>query len=122
MISTDFLTQFAAACDSKGISILPSWYKYIEGKTDSTTGRCELYFTFPDDIGAILLAVVEIMLRIGALVAVGYVIYGGFLYMLSQGEPDKATGARTTIINAVIGLALAILATGIVSFIGGQLL
>lgn len=117
---SDFLTQFAATCQTKGIPILPSWYKYIDGT--EIDGRCELNFTFPDDLGAILLAVVEILLRIGAIVAVGYIIYGGFMYMTSQGEPDKATSARTTIINAIIGLALAIVATGVVTFIGGQLI
>ena len=116
----DFLLQFAAACQTKGIPIIPSWYKYIDG--EQVKGRCELKFQFPDDIGAILLALVEILLRLGAIVAVAFVIYGGFLYITSQGEPDKATQARTTIINAVIGLIVAILATGIVTFIGGQLL
>lgn len=116
----DLLTRFAATCSTNGIPILPSWYKYIDGT--NIDGKCELNFTFPDDIGAILLAVVEILLRIGAIVAVGYVIYGGFMYMTSQGEPDKATSARNTIINAIIGLVIAIVATGVVSFIGKQLI
>jgi len=115
-------TYFADACATKGIPILPSWYKYLDGHTDST-GACTLEdIVFPDDIGAILLAVVEILLRIGAIVAVGFVIYGGFMYITSQGEPDKAAAARTTIINALVGLVVAILATAIISFIGGQLL
>lgn len=116
----DFMYQFAAACQTKGITIIPSWYKYIDG--EQVQGRCELKFRFPDDIGAILLALIEILLRIGAIVAVAFVIYGGFLYITSQGEPDKALQARTTIINALVGLMIAILATGIVTFIGGQLL
>lgn len=113
------LTKFAASCASNGIPLLPPWYKYIDGRETST--GCELNFVFPDDIGAILLAVVEILLRVGAFVAIGYVIYGGFMYMTSQGEPDKAKNAQQTIINAVIGLVIAIIATGVVSFIGGQL-
>lgn len=115
------LMQFAiAGCDKQGITLLPAWYKYIERSQDST-GRCDLNFAFPDDIGLILLAVVEILLRIGALVAVAYVIYGGFMYMTSQGEPDKAKNAQQTITNAIIGLVIAIIATGVVAFIGGQL-
>lgn len=110
-----------SSCSNKGISILPTWYKYIGGTIDQT-GHCSLNFTFPDDIGAVLLALVEILLRIAAIVSVFYVIYGGFLYMTSQGEPDRATGARTTIINALIGLVIAIIATGVVAFIGGQLI
>lgn len=118
---TEFLTQFAAStCAGKGIPLIPTWYKYLDGHTDST-GRCSLDFTFPDDIGAIALAIVEILLRIGVFVAIAYVIYGGFMYITSQGEPDKAKGAQQTITNALIGLALSIVATGVVAFLGGQL-
>lgn len=116
-----FLTMFAASCQNKGIPILPTWYKYLDG-TAGADGGCDLDFTFPDDIPAIALAIVEILLRVGALVAVAFVIYGGFLYLISQGEPDRAAAARKTIVNAVIGLVIALLATGIVSFIGGRLL
>lgn len=119
---TDSLLQFAATCQAKGISIIPPWYKYIpkDEQASAASGKCELSFTFPDDIGAILLAVVEILLRIGAIVAIFYIIYGGFIYMTSQGEPDKAKNAQQTITNAVIGLVIALLATGVVSFLGRQ--
>ena len=120
---TDAVIQFGATCATKGISIVPSWYKYIDGKT--VDGRCELQFTFPNDIVGILLALVEILLRVGAIVAVGFVIYGGFLYMTSRGEMqgnvEKTAIARSTITNALVGLAITLFATGIVSFIGGQL-
>lgn len=118
----DSMLQFAVgSCAKQGIGILPSWYKYLDKSVDAT-GHCNIVATFPDSISAILLAVVEILLRIGAIVAVAYVIYGGFLYMTSQGEPDRANAARQTILNAVIGLVVAIISTGVVSFIGGQLI
>lgn len=115
------LTNFAAACETKGIGILPSWYKYLKSEED-TTGRCSVVFVFPDDIGTVLLAIVEILLRLGVYVAIGFVIYGGILYMTSQGEPDKAANAQKTLLNAVIGLVITIVATGVVAFIGGRLL
>lgn len=114
------LTTFAAPCKPKGIQIFPTWYQYLEGKIDST-GRCSPQFAFPDDSGAILLALVDIMLRVGAIIAVGYVIYGGVQYIISQGEPDKTTNARKTIQNALIGLVIASLATVIVTLVGRQL-
>jgi hypothetical protein len=116
----DMLTNFAAFCSTKGTQIIPPWYKYIEGNT--VEGKCELIFKFPDDVGKILLAVVEIILRVGVLVAVGFIIYGGFQYMLSQGEPDRTKNARNTILNAVIGLVIATLATLIVNFVGSRLI
>lgn len=116
------LTQFAAGCGKQGISILPTWYKYLDVQKDDTGGCSVVNFDFPGSLPAIALAIVEILLRIGALVAVAYVIYGGFMFLTSQGEPDRAKGARQTIINAAVGLVLTLLATGIVSFIGGRLL
>jgi hypothetical protein len=118
---TEVLTQFAAGCSNKGITLIPTWYKYLKG-TDDPNGGCSIQFSFPGDLGAILLAIVEILLRIGALVAVAYIIYGGFMYLTSQGEPDRAKNAQTTITNAIVGLVIALLATGVVAFIGGQLL
>lgn len=115
------LQYFGAPCASKGVPILPPWYKYIDGTTDST-GRCTLNFTFPEDMGLVGLAVFEILLRIAALVAVGYIIYGGINYIISQGEPDKVNGAKQTIINALVGLVLAMLSTAIVAFFGSRFL
>lgn len=114
---------------SSGFLGFPTWYKYLsptyyasdpDGDGPLIAG-CNLDVKFPESIPKILLAVVEIALRIGALVAVGYIVYGGFKFILSNGEPDRAAGARSTIINAIVGLVIAILATGIVSFIGGTI-
>jgi hypothetical protein len=114
-----FVIFFAEACQpGVGGNILgiPTWYKYLGGEIEN--GRCSVLFAFPNDIGAILLAVVEIVLRIGAYVAIAMIIWGGIQYQLSQGEPDKTKNARTTIINAIIGLVIAILATAIVNIVG----
>lgn len=114
------VTTFADVCSEKGIPIIPTWYHYIERAADET-GRCGLIFNFPDDLGLVALAVVEILLRVAALVAIGFVIAGGFKYITSEGEPERAKSAQQSIVNALIGLAIALLATGIVAFIGGQL-
>lgn len=66
----------------------------------------------------IALAIVDILLRVGALVAVGFVLYGGFVYLTSQGEPDGTKRGRQAIVNALVGLLIAIFATAIVTFIG----
>jgi len=107
-------------CGRHGIEILPVWYKYVDRSVDSS-GRCDLNFNFPDDLGLVFLAIVEILLRLSSMVAVAFVIVGGFRFITTQGEPEGAKSARQTIINGVIGLVIAILATGVVAFIGGQL-
>lgn len=116
------ISNFAAACaPGSGGSFLgfPTWYKYLDGET--VAGKCSPVMKFPDDIGEILLAVVEILLRVGGLVAVAFVIYGGLRFILSQGDPEKAASARKTIINSLIGTVIALLATLIVSFIARSL-
>ena len=50
----------------------------------------------------------------GALI---FIIYGGFRYILSTGEPAKVNQAKTTIFNALIGFVIALLATVIVNTI-----
>lgn len=113
------VTTFGKACEAEAIKFLPTWYKYLDSET--VAGRCTPKFMFPDDVGKIALALVEIMLQLAAIIAIGFIVYGGFQYLISQGEADKIAGARKTILNAIIGLAIAMLATGIVAFIGGQL-
>lgn len=104
---------------------LPHWYEYMPGERDAL-GKCIPSFDWTKTdqlirLWAIALAIIDIMLRIGALVAVGYIIWGGFQYMSSSGEPDKTKAAKDTILNALIGVIVAILAVAIVSFIGNTL-
>lgn len=122
-IFASLINQFAAACQpgaGGGMLGIPTWYKYLGG--DSSDGKCVPIFTIPDDIGAVLLAVFEIILRVGALVAVGFIIYGGFQFILAQGEPDRIKGARSTIINSLIGLIITILATAVVNLIANNII
>ncbi len=109
-----------AACGASAINIVPTWYKYL-GDHD-VGGKCTPIFNFPADIPRILLAIFEIVLYIGGIVAVVYVIYGGFLYLTTQGEPDRAANARTTILNAIVGLVISMLSVVIVNLIGRNIL
>lgn len=107
----------AANCVRQSDSMLgfPTWYKYLNPTFSG--GECEIDITFPDAIPAILLAVFEILLRVAGLLAVIFVIYGGFQYLTSTGEPEKAKNARTTIINALVGVTIAMFATVIVNLV-----
>ena len=84
---------------------------------------CHLEFNFekPGDISKIILAITEIVLRIGGLAAVGFIIYGGFNYVTSQGDPQKAASARKYIINAIIGIVISGVATYVVQIIAQRL-
>jgi hypothetical protein len=120
-VSGSFLLVADAACEGFDKSILgiPTWYKYLEG--EDVSGKCTPVVNAVDDVLPIGLAVLEAALTLGGIVAVVMVFVGGFKYVISQGEPDKAAGGRKTVTNALIGLAIIILATRVVSFIGNRL-
>ena len=63
----------------------------------------------------------DFLLRVAALVAVAFVIIGGFKYMTAQGEPAGVKSATQTLVGALVGLVIAIIATAVVSFIGNRL-
>lgn len=116
------LQTFAMDCSAGGSFFgFPTWYKYI---CAGGSGDRKLQFlpqNGTSDIVLIALAVIEIMLRIAALAAIGYVVFGGIKYVVSQGEPDKISEAKGTIINALAGLLIATFAVAMVSFLGQRL-
>lgn len=73
------------------------------------------------DIGLIALAVIEMLLTLAGILAVIYVTIGGFKYVTSQGNPDSITKAKNTIVNALIGLVLALFSAQIIGFIARSL-
>lgn len=117
-----FTNLFAAACKPTFFGLVP-WYQYL-----SLDGSCNItnFHVLPSggtgsSIPLILLAIVDDLLRIAGLAAVFYVIYAGVQYVTSQGDPQQAANAQSTLINALIGLAIAILAIVLVSYLGSVL-
>lgn len=120
----------AQGCNNSSAFLgLPPWYKYLDvgpkygdkcaviGPVDSR-GQLDWALAGP----RIGLAIVDILLRLAAVIAVVFVLYGGVRYILSQGEPDQTKKARGTVINAVIGLVITMLATAAVNFLGNTLI
>ena len=57
------------------------------------------------------------LLRCIGLIATGFIIWGGFKYMLARADPNKIISAKKTIINSIIGLVIAMISMTIVSFV-----
>ncbi len=117
-----FSQHFAAATacingTSSKLLGFPTWYEYLSC-TGSPATSPELNSL--SDIWLIVAAVIEILLRIAALIAVGIIIYAGIQYSTSQGRPEETSKALSTIISAAIGLAICILSAVIVTFIAGS--
>jgi hypothetical protein len=48
-------------------------------------------------------------------------IWGGLQYVISSGDSKRVESAKSTILYAIIGIVVALLAFAIVSFVTGQL-
>lgn len=130
---TTLINTFGAAtqggCDpNKTFFGIPVWYKYIN-VTKNADGSCNFssFSLFkggqfaPDSLFLVLLAILDAMLVIAGIVAVAFVIYGAIRLITSQGQAEGVKAARSTIINALIGLVIAISASALVNFLGNTL-
>lgn len=109
------------------LGVFVPWYQYLEIKKDDT-GSCAVkdFNLLPkngedSDIPLVLLAIVDDLLRIAGLVAVIFVIYGGIQYTTSQGSPDATAKAQSTVLYALAGLVIALVAVAFVTYLGRAL-
>jgi Type IV secretion system pilin len=112
-------SYFAASCSGGSFLGFPTWYHYLPGKT--VNGLCSPQLNSLSDIWLIVAAIIEVLLRIAGMAAVVFVIIGAINYITSQGEPGNTAKARDTIVNALIGLAIAVMSAAIVAFLAGHI-
>jgi ABC-type Fe3+ transport system permease subunit len=109
----------ATSCSGSSFFGLPTWYTYLPGKI--VAHQCVPQFTSLSDTWLVVAAIIEILLRLAAIIAVAMVIIGGVTYTTSQGNPENTAKARNTIMYALAGLLLAISAAVLVSFMAKSL-
>ncbi len=68
-------------------------------------------------VNELILRVINVLLAIAAVIAVLYLVIGGYRYVTSAGSEKAAGEARKIITNAIIGLIVIILAYAIVSIV-----
>jgi hypothetical protein len=120
-----FLLKFFAAPASCTLPkstffFLPNWWEYLGGQVDGL-GQCGPVVAFPNGLLPIGLAVLDMLLRLAGFAAVVSIIIAGAQHLFTDGNPEKAAAARKRLYNSLIGLAIALTATGLVTFIGGQI-
>ena len=71
--------------------------------------------------GGIFQTVVDFLLFLVGAISVIMLIVGGIRYILSAGDQQKVTDAKNTILYAIIGIIIAVLAWAIVHFLLGWL-
>lgn len=93
---------------------LKPWYA---GLTTVINGKCEIGWPGGDGNSIarfVWTAVLNVMYDISVMVgyiAVIMVAIGGYLYMFSRGEPGRAEKGKKTLISAIVGLLIAMLAS-----------
>lgn len=61
--------------------------------------------------------IINVVIGVIGFVAVAFIIFGGFQYTTSAGDPGKVKKAKDTILYGIIGLVVAMLAYAIVNFV-----
>jgi hypothetical protein len=126
-LATQYVGRFFATCSGGSLLGFPTWYKYLDSQNvtqainnSQTVTICQPLFRNINDTWLVLAAVIEILLRLGVLISVGFIIWGGIQIITSQGDPGGVKHGRDAIFNAVIGLIIAVMATVVVNFIAGS--
>ena len=117
-------TSFAESnkCDKKGrILTLKPWYDGLTEDNCSIKDPGSDADSQANFIWKIVLNIVDDLLQLIGYMTVGYIMYGGFLMMTSNGAPDKAAHGRKTIMSAAIGLVIALASVALVNFISSKI-
>jgi len=119
-IAPQTVAAAGTSCEPRFLGF-PAWYRGLVPAAPDDEGNCPIIT--PTDgnlskfIWTIALNVIEMATMLVGYIALGLILYGGFQYLTSQGDPKGAEAARTTITNAVIGLVISIVAVAIINFI-----
>ena len=117
-------TSFAESnkCDKKGrILTLKPWYDGLTKDDCSIKDPGSDADSQANFIWKIVLNIVDDLLQLIGYTTVGYIMYGGFLMMTSNGAPDKAAHGRKTIMSAAIGLVIALASVALVNFMSSKI-
>lgn len=81
------------------------------------TQSCESNADSANSLDSIIETIINILSVIIGVVSVIMIIIGGFKYIVSGGDASAVTGAKNTILYAIIGLVIVALAQVIVQFV-----
>lgn len=85
---------------------------FVDQCPEETGVRCN-----EQGLGEIFVTVINWALAIAFILAVIFLIYGGFRYILAGGNEESAKAGRTAIFNALIGVVIIVLSYVIVQIV-----
>jgi hypothetical protein len=123
-------TYAAATCTSaKGFLTFPVWYRGLNVSTSdcnivdpnqlNTAGNGAANNGLSNFIWRVVLNIMDMALQLVGYIAVGFILYGGFTMIISNGAPEVMAKGRKTILDAIIGLIISIGSVGIINLVMG---
>ena len=117
MVSTYAQTTTRTNTSTGGSNSLPAGDK-VQG------GLNAIKESFPDTVvdkastfSDLVKTIIDYALYLAAIIAVIFIIIGGYMYITSAGKDDQAKNGRKTLANALIGLVIVVLSYVIVQVV-----
>ena len=110
--STGTTTTGAGAAAGTGVAQTGSSSTTSSGSPNGVCGAAS-----QDDFSKLMTNVINTILLVLGMIAVIMIIIGGIRYTTSNGDPSQVKSAKDTVLYAVVGLIIAIMAFAIVNFV-----
>ena len=111
-----------SVCNTGGFLGFPPWYRGltkpncdIEGPKDTKDGLSNFIWT-------IALNVLQMALVLMVYIASFFFLYGGWLFIFSQGKPEGIAKGKSTMTMALIGLVISIVAVAFVNYVWSSII
>lgn len=104
--------QVFANCPSTTVLGYPAWYNGLT--CESGKGVTYPMMTDLSDIWIVVMNIIQWLIITAGYAAVFFIIIAGFQYITAHGESSRIAEAKTTIINAIIGLVVALVSVAVV--------
>jgi hypothetical protein len=102
-----------------GIGLYTPNYVHASAASQIQSGVTSVNDGSSTDLGGSIKTVVNVLLYILGAIAVVMIVIGGIRYTTSNGDSSNTKAAKDTILYAVVGLIIAIMAYAIVNFVVG---
>lgn len=107
-------TASAATCSNdKSLLGFPPWFHGLQCETKNGVESVVLGGNI-NKVWVIVMNVAQWVIVAAGYVAVYFIAWSGFKYIVAQGDPQKITEAKNTLANAIIGLIIVLAAVAIV--------
>lgn len=113
-----------AVTSSVGVGLFPlsALAQFGRPGSDLGSGIIEGYAPPARNLPETILGIINFVLVLVGVLALAYLVYGGFRYITSRGEEGEIEKAKAILTNAVIGIVVIGIAAALVNFVIGAIL